>query len=79
MGRSCFLRALFLSALLLLSSSHGFGRKAMESFELKDSSTVLVKESAGKARVMIQMMDYEEPVPNTNPKSGYYLSPPPQG
>ena len=51
----------------------------MESFELKDSSTVLVKESAGKARVMIQMMDYEEPVPNTNPKSGYYLSPPPQG
>lgn len=26
---------------------------------------------------MIQVMDYEEPGPNTNPKAGFVLSPPP--
>ncbi|KAK9271741.1 hypothetical protein L1049_002104 [Liquidambar formosana] len=78
MGRSSFLTVLLVSALLILSSSHGFGRKVMATVEHEDS-TVLLEETEGKPREMIESMDYKDPGPNTNPKAGYMFSPPPQG
>ncbi|KAJ6936520.1 hypothetical protein NC652_011277 [Populus alba x Populus x berolinensis] len=81
MGWSCFLRVLLVLALLVLPSfSHGrgFGRKVIETFEFGDSSIEL-EESAGNSRGMYAL-DYDlDPKPNTNPKTGYIYTPPPQG
>ncbi|KAI6670335.1 hypothetical protein NL676_005220 [Syzygium grande] len=56
------------SILLLSSSSHGLGRKVMETVK---------QESGGQWRKMAEVMDYADPEPNTNPRTGYLLSPPP--
>ncbi|KAB1211589.1 hypothetical protein CJ030_MR6G013919 [Morella rubra] len=56
----------------------GFARNVMETVEHEDP-TFHVEETAGKSREMIEVMDYSDPGPNTNPKSGYIFSPPPQG
>ncbi|KAK7819478.1 uncharacterized protein LOC111988955 [Quercus suber] len=77
MGRSCFLKILLVSSLLVLFFSHGFGRKVMETVEHEDNSTVQGEETIGKSREIAEVMDYSDPGPNTNPKAGYILSPPP--
>ncbi|KAK8556868.1 hypothetical protein V6N13_064863 [Hibiscus sabdariffa] len=80
MGRSCFLKLLLLSMLLLLSFSRGQGfcaRKLMETVEFEES-TALLQENAETSRGMIEIMDYKDPGPNVNPKTGYIFSPPPQ-
>ncbi|OVA09827.1 hypothetical protein BVC80_1753g22 [Macleaya cordata] len=75
MGRSYFLRFLLFSAVLALCLSQGFGRKLME-LENEDSA-VLLEENTGKARKMIEVMDYTDPEANTNPRTGYLFTPPP--
>ncbi|KAK6280080.1 hypothetical protein POUND7_020347 [Theobroma cacao] len=77
MGRSWFLKLLLLSMLLVLSSQ-GFGRKVMETVEFEES-TAQSGEFADTSREMIEIMDYKDPGPNINPKTGYIFSPPPQG
>ncbi|KAK1552527.1 hypothetical protein Q3G72_018770 [Acer saccharum] len=77
MGRPCFNKLLIFSVLLLLCFSHGFGRQLMVTGEFEDSSTVQVQEARGESREMIEVMDYKDPGPNTNPKAGYIFSPPP--
>ncbi|KAI3940022.1 hypothetical protein MKW98_029798 [Papaver atlanticum] len=77
MGRSYFLGFLLFSAVLLLCSSQGSGRKLM-TLEINEDSTgaVLLPE----ARKMIEIMDYNpDPEANTNSKSAFAspLSPPP--
>ncbi|KAL3719243.1 hypothetical protein ACJRO7_004236 [Eucalyptus globulus] len=76
MGRSRSLAMLLVSSLLLLSFSHGFGRKVMQTVK-HGASPVELEESGGKWRKMVEVMDYSDPEPNTNPRSGYLLSPPP--
>ncbi|KAG4179316.1 hypothetical protein F383_14499 [Gossypium arboreum] len=79
MGRSCFLNLLLLSMLLLLSFSQGFSiRKMMETVEFEES-TAQLEENADTSREMIEIMDYKDPGPNVNPRTGYIFSPPPQG
>ncbi|KAL4386992.1 hypothetical protein GQ457_09G009400 [Hibiscus cannabinus] len=81
MGRSCFLNLLLLSLLFLLSFSRGQGfctRKLMETVDQFEESTALLQESAETSREMIEIMDYKDPGPNVNPKTGYIFSPPPQ-
>ncbi|XP_041004487.1 uncharacterized protein LOC121249761 isoform X1 [Juglans microcarpa x Juglans regia] len=79
MGRSCFLNILLVSSLLVLCFSHeGFGRKVMETVEHEDSTFRVEESTVGKSRMMIEVMDYSDPGPNTNPRSGYIFSPPPQ-
>ncbi|KAF8399489.1 hypothetical protein HHK36_015355 [Tetracentron sinense] len=78
MGQSCLLTFLLVSALLALSISQGFGGEVMMTFE-NEVSTVLTEENSETAREMIEVMDYKDPGPNTNPKTGYLLCPPPQG
>ncbi|KAI6670337.1 hypothetical protein NL676_005222 [Syzygium grande] len=76
MGRPRFLAMLLVSSLLLLSfSSHGFGRKVMQAVK-QGGSPVELEESGGKWRKMVEVMDYSDPEPNTNPRSGFLLSPP---
>ncbi|KAE8021702.1 hypothetical protein FH972_007572 [Carpinus fangiana] len=75
MGRFCFLRILLLSSLLVLCFSHGFGSKVMETVQHEDSG-VQVEETVGESREMTEVMDYQDPGPNTNPKNGYIFSPP---
>ncbi|ESR44408.1 hypothetical protein CICLE_v10013233mg [Citrus x clementina] len=80
MGRFCFYKLLLVSVLLLLSLPHGstgFSRQLKESVEFEDS-TVHVQEAGAEPREMMELMDYKDPGPNTNPKSGFMLSPPPQ-
>ncbi|KAG4179315.1 hypothetical protein ERO13_A10G100200v2 [Gossypium hirsutum] len=80
MGRSCFLNLLLLSMLLLLSFSQGFSiRKMMETVEFEESTAQLEQENADTSREMIEIMDYKDPGPNVNPRTGYIFSPPPQG
>ncbi|KAK3409209.1 hypothetical protein EUGRSUZ_J01355 [Eucalyptus grandis] len=70
----------------------GFGRKVMQTVkhgaspvELENYSEFsrsldhlfFFQESGGKWRKMVEVMDYSDPEPNTNPRSGYLLSPPP--
>lgn len=70
---------LLISALMVLSFRQGCGRKLLESSEYEDS-TALVKGESDKSRVMVELMDYKDPGPNTNPKSGYPFDPaPPHG
>ncbi|KAI3408023.1 Pectinesterase [Psidium guajava] len=76
MGRSSFLAGLLVSSLLLLSFSHGFGRKLMQNVNRGDFPVELA-ENGGKWRKMVGVMDYSDPEPNTNPRSGFLLSPPP--
>ncbi|KAF8041455.1 hypothetical protein BT93_A0146 [Corymbia citriodora subsp. variegata] len=71
MDRSRLLAMLLVSSLFLLSSSHGFGRKVMQTVKQGDSPVEL-EESGGKRR----KMDYSDPEPNTNPRSGFLLNPP---
>ncbi|KAB2061731.1 hypothetical protein ES319_A10G105900v1 [Gossypium barbadense] len=79
MGRSCFLNLLLLSMLLLLSFSQGFSiREMMETVEFEES-TAQLEENADTSREMIEIMDYKDPGPNVNPRTGYIFSPPPQG
>ncbi|KAH1047794.1 hypothetical protein J1N35_038578 [Gossypium stocksii] len=80
MGRSCFLNLLLLSMLLLLSFSQGFSiRKMVETVEFEESTAQLEQENADTSREMIEIMDYKDPGPNVNPRTGYIFSPPPQG
>ncbi|KAB2613864.1 hypothetical protein D8674_036180 [Pyrus ussuriensis x Pyrus communis] len=76
MGRRWFLRFLLVSCLLALFSSHGFGRKLMETGE--DSSVLVSRENHRKSRKMITVMDYADPEPNVNLRTGYIFTPPPQ-
>ncbi|XVF58289.1 hypothetical protein PTKIN_Ptkin07bG0053000 [Pterospermum kingtungense] len=75
MGRSWFLK-LLLSMLVVLFFSPGFSRKVMETVEF-EQSTAQLEEFADTSREMIEIMDYKDPGPNVNPKTGYMLSPPP--
>ncbi|XWS32881.1 hypothetical protein CRYUN_Cryun22dG0028600 [Craigia yunnanensis] len=77
MGRSWFLKLLLLSMLVVLYSQ-GFGRKVMETVEFEES-TAQLEEFADTSREMIEIMDYKDPGPNVNPKTGYIFSPPPPG
>ncbi|XVE83763.1 hypothetical protein DITRI_Ditri16bG0112700 [Diplodiscus trichospermus] len=80
MGRSSFLKLILLSMVLILSFSRGFGTKIMGTVDQFEESTAqLQEEFAGTSREMIEVMDYKDPGPNTNPKTGYILGPPPQG
>lgn len=73
MGHSRFLMILLVSSILLLSFGYGFGRVAMmERVEEGDSNM----ERDRKMREVYEIMDYSDPEPNTNPKSGYTLTPP---
>ncbi|KAK9036062.1 hypothetical protein V6N11_078083 [Hibiscus sabdariffa] len=75
MGPSWFLKLILLSMLLILSSSsQGFGRILME----LEESTAQLEEFADRSREMIEIMDYKDPGPNTNPRTGYIFCPPPQ-
>ncbi|KAJ6734724.1 PROTEIN putative-RELATED [Salix purpurea] len=57
---------LVLALLVLPSFSHGHG-------------IIKLEETAGNSRGMYEL-DYElDPKPNTNPKTGFIYSPPPQG
>ncbi|KAB2056038.1 hypothetical protein ES319_A11G077200v1 [Gossypium barbadense] len=79
MGGSWFLKLLLISMLFILSFSQGLGRKWMENnVELQDYSVQLEQEYAERAREMIEIMDYKEPGPNTNPRTSYIFGPPPQ-
>ncbi|MBA0695871.1 hypothetical protein Goari_002469 [Gossypium aridum] len=79
MGRSCFLYLLLLSMLFLLSFSQGFSiRKMMETVAFEEPPAQL-EENADTSREMIEIMDYKDPGPNVNPRTGYIFSPPPQG
>ncbi|KAI3938921.1 hypothetical protein MKW92_035983 [Papaver armeniacum] len=78
MGRSYFLGFLMFSAVLLLCSSQGFGRKLMTLEIINEDSTAAVL--LPEARKMIEIMDYNpDPEANTNSKSAFTspLSPPP--
>ncbi|KAK8479484.1 hypothetical protein V6N13_021087 [Hibiscus sabdariffa] len=78
MGRSWFLQLILLSMLLILSStSQGFGRILMDNVEIEES-TAQLEEFADRSREMIEIMDYKDPGPNTNPRTGYIFCPPPQ-
>ncbi|TYG44215.1 hypothetical protein ES288_D11G080100v1 [Gossypium darwinii] len=78
MGGSWFLKLLLLSMLFIFSFSQGLGRKWMENnVEFQDYS-VQLEEFAEKAREMMEIMDYKEPGPNTNPRTSYIFGPPPQ-
>ncbi|KAJ4707431.1 Serrate RNA effector molecule like [Melia azedarach] len=71
-----FFRLLIVTLFCQLS---GFGRKPMERTVEVQDATVHIQEAGAEAREMIELMDYKEPGPNTNPKAGYPFSPPPQG
>ncbi|KAK7273402.1 hypothetical protein RIF29_14451 [Crotalaria pallida] len=76
MGHSRFV-VLLVSTILLLSFGYGLGRVAlMESVEPKHS-IARIEEHYEKIRKMFEIMDYADPEPNINPKTGYLLSPPP--
>ena len=49
----------------------------METFQDGDSISGLMEHDM-KMREVYEIMDYSEPEPNTNPKSGYTSTPPPQ-
>ncbi|KAG4115803.1 hypothetical protein ERO13_D12G128666v2 [Gossypium hirsutum] len=68
MGGSWFLKLLLHSMLFILSFSQGLSRNWMENNE----------ECVERAREMIEIMDYKEPGPNTNPRTSYIFGPPPQ-
>ncbi|KAK4743997.1 hypothetical protein SAY87_010309 [Trapa incisa] len=75
--RSCFLPILLLiAALLSVSVSQGSGRKLMEAAEHVASSSQL-EETGRSWRMMIEVMDYSDPGPNVNPRTGITMSPPP--
>ncbi|KAJ8775090.1 hypothetical protein K2173_020094 [Erythroxylum novogranatense] len=79
MGRSCFLKLLLVLALLLLSISHGFGRKILiDTVDVGDSS-VPEQEASAIDRKMIEVLDYQDPKPNTNPRTGFIYGPSPRG
>ncbi|OWM74758.1 hypothetical protein CDL15_Pgr004525 [Punica granatum] len=67
-------RLLLVAVLLALSVSHGFGRRLMggAAAEYEDDSVIL-EETEGKSRMMIELMDY--PGPGANPS--HTLNPPP--
>ncbi|KAI4346613.1 hypothetical protein L6164_007494 [Bauhinia variegata] len=75
MGHSRFVSILLLSSLLCLTFTHGFGRVLMETAD-HPHLTAGADEIVGKSRLMIEVMDYADPEPNTNPRSGYIVSPP---
>ncbi|OMO79311.1 hypothetical protein CCACVL1_13766 [Corchorus capsularis] len=50
----------------------------METVEFEEPTAEL-EEFADTSREMIEIMDYKDPGPNVNPKTGYIFSPPPQG
>ncbi|XP_027188345.1 uncharacterized protein [Cicer arietinum] len=78
MGRSLFLVILLVSSFLFLSFGYGFGRVLlMETVEDGDSMKRLMEHANRKMREVYEIMDYSEPEPNTNPKSGIISSPPP--
>ncbi|GLU11073.1 hypothetical protein SLE2022_278430 [Rubroshorea leprosula] len=80
MGRLRFVRALLVSVLLVFSFSQGFGRKAMETDVEYEQVTAQIEEVPGLLpREMTELMDYSETGPNTNPRTGYIFTPPPQG
>ncbi|KAK8264968.1 hypothetical protein V6Z11_D12G145100 [Gossypium hirsutum] len=70
MGGSWFLKLLLHSMLFILSFSQGIGWRIMFSFENTTFNW--------RAREMIEIMDYKEPGPNTNPRTSYIFGPPPQ-
>ncbi|GLU11076.1 hypothetical protein SLE2022_278460 [Rubroshorea leprosula] len=80
MDRLWFVRALLVSVLLVFSFSQGFGRKAMETDVQYEQVTAQMEEVPGVSpREMTELMDYSETGPNTNPRTGYIFTPPPQG
>ncbi|KGN52468.1 hypothetical protein Csa_007886 [Cucumis sativus] len=75
-----FSTLLLLSCFLLLSFTHGLKVEMIES--LGHGSNVRISPSlkgiGGKSRkMMIEIMDYADPGPNTNTRSGYLNPPPP--
>ncbi|KAL5095895.1 hypothetical protein RYX36_000222 [Vicia faba] len=76
MNRSHFL-LLLLSSILFLSFACGFGRVAMMETIEDEHSFKQLMDGDRKMSEVYEIMDYSEPEPNTNPKSGYALTPPP--
>ncbi|BBH00309.1 hypothetical protein Prudu_010261 [Prunus dulcis] len=74
MGRPWFLRVFIVSCLLALCFSHGFGRNLLGNIDLEDFSVIVSKETHGQPRKMITVMDYADPEPNVNPRTGKALS-----
>ncbi|CAA2974283.1 Hypothetical predicted protein [Olea europaea subsp. europaea] len=74
MDRSCYNTILVLSFLLMLSFSHGLGRKLMGSFVHGNSARDHFIE--GNSREMMEL-DYVDAGPNFNDQSGLFTSPPP--
>ncbi|KAK8268648.1 hypothetical protein V6Z11_D11G080000 [Gossypium hirsutum] len=56
----------------------GLSGKWMENHVEFREYNVQLEEFAERGREMIEIMDYKEPGPNTNPRSSYIFGPPPQ-
>ncbi|TYJ08502.1 hypothetical protein E1A91_A11G079200v1 [Gossypium mustelinum] len=78
MGGSWFLKLLLLSMFFILSFSQGLGRKWMENNVEFQDYNVQLEEFAERAREMMEIMDYKQPEPNTNPRTSYIFGSPPQ-
>ncbi|KAI4366686.1 hypothetical protein MLD38_022533 [Melastoma candidum] len=76
MGRSHFLAIVLVSVLLSSSFHQGIGRRMMEEEEgqATHGGSVIVEMGMRK---MVEVMDYSEPEPNTNPRSGFLTIPSP--
>ncbi|KAM5581385.1 hypothetical protein ABKV19_010547 [Rosa sericea] len=78
MGRPWFLRILTVSCFLALFFSQGFGRNLMERGDQHEDSSFQTEEIDPSVRKMYEVMDYADPEPNVNPRTGYLFTPPPQ-
>ncbi|TYG44216.1 hypothetical protein ES288_D11G080200v1 [Gossypium darwinii] len=76
----CFVFLLFLSifTLCFVFRCLGLSGKWMENHVEFREYNVQLEEFAERGREMIEIMDYKEPGPNTNPRSSYIFGPPPQ-
>ncbi|KAF6171844.1 hypothetical protein GIB67_007365 [Kingdonia uniflora] len=68
-----FLVSVLILSLFFSSQGFGFGRNSMVSGN--DNSNSVLKGN-GNVREMMEVMDYSDPEPNTNPKTGNLLTPP---
>ncbi|XP_010551847.1 PREDICTED: uncharacterized protein LOC104822354 [Tarenaya hassleriana] len=76
MGRSCFLRLVLVSALLLIFFSTGRQGRNLRTAELFEASSTELRSEEENGRGAMEVMDYGETGPNTN-WNGYVVAPPP--
>ncbi|KAL0912536.1 hypothetical protein M5K25_018515 [Dendrobium thyrsiflorum] len=77
MTRSRFL-VFFLLAILLSISYQGYGRRVKILRHRQEKSLLEEFPTLGRMMKEMTVMDYQEPGPNTNPRSGpLFTSPPP--